>query len=83
MELERRQEALLPGYLASFYGLIGDRQTRVTFEEIVKGIINAGSLVCQRIAGASFGDRRERQTLRDRCGDIDDYAVPTGHQACE
>ncbi len=53
MELEAKQEALLPGYLALFEGLIGDRRTGVTFRETVKGIIGAGSLVCQQIAASS------------------------------
>ncbi len=53
MELEDGQKGLLPGYLASFDGLIGDKRTGVTFRETVKGIIGAGSLVCQRIAASS------------------------------
>jgi len=53
MELEATQEGMLPEYLASFGGLIGDRRTESTFEETVKGIISAGSLVCQRIASSS------------------------------
>jgi hypothetical protein len=53
MELEDSQKGLLPGYLASFDGLIGDKRTGVTFRETVKGIIGAGSLVCQRIAASS------------------------------
>ena len=53
MELEDSQKGLLPGYLASFDGLIGDKRTRVTFRETVKGVIGAGSLVCQRIAASS------------------------------
>jgi hypothetical protein len=53
MELEDNQKGLLPGYLASFDGLIGDKRTEVTFRETVKGIIGAGSLVCQRIAASS------------------------------
>ena len=53
MELDVKQEGLLPGYLASFDRLIGDKRTGVTFRETVKGIIVAGSLVCQRIAGSS------------------------------
>jgi hypothetical protein len=53
MELEDSQEELLPGFLASFDGLIGDKRTGVTFRESVKGIIGAGSLVCQRIAASS------------------------------
>jgi hypothetical protein len=53
VELEAAQEGLLPEYLSSFDGLIGDQRTRRTLWEIVKGIINGGSLVCQRIAAAS------------------------------
>jgi hypothetical protein len=37
-------------YLGHFDGLIGDRRTGRTMGEIVRGIINAGSLVCQQIA---------------------------------
>jgi hypothetical protein len=53
MELEAKHEELLPEYLESFDGLIGDQRTRVTFRETVKGIIGGGSLVCQRIAASS------------------------------
>jgi hypothetical protein len=34
-------------------GLAGDARTKVTFQETVKGIISAGSLVCQRVAAKS------------------------------
>lgn len=40
-------------YLGHFEELTGDERTRKTFGEIVRGIINAGSLVCQRIAAHS------------------------------
>lgn len=40
-------------YISTFYGLIGDLRTQMTFTEIVRGIISAGSLVCQRIAAQS------------------------------
>ncbi len=40
-------------YLSAFSELIGDRRTGVTFQEVVKGIIGAGSLVCERIAAHS------------------------------
>jgi hypothetical protein len=40
-------------YLVHFDSLIGDKRTSTTFGEIVRGIINAGSLVCQRIAAHS------------------------------
>jgi len=53
MELTGVQAGLLEDYLNPFNSLIGDRRTRVTLGETVKGIIAAGSLVCQRIAAKS------------------------------
>jgi len=53
MQLQSAQDAVLPAYLASFDRLSGDRRTRVTLGEIVKGIIASGSLVCQQIAASS------------------------------
>lgn len=47
------ERASLAGYLGQFDALIGDERTSKTFGEIVQGIINAGSLVCQRIAAHS------------------------------
>jgi hypothetical protein len=73
MELEVRQERLLSAYLASFEDLIGDARTGVTFGEIVKGIIGAGSLICQRIAASSAilseakdGARRVRRMVKGK-----------------
>jgi hypothetical protein len=43
----------LQEYLGHFDGLIGDKRTGQTFNEVVRGIINAGSLVCQQIAAHS------------------------------
>ena len=43
----------LTEYLEGFDELINDERTGKTFGEIVRGIINAGSLVCQRIAAHS------------------------------
>jgi Transposase DDE domain len=43
----------LTSYLEAFDGLIGDQRTRKTFGETVRGIIGAGSLICQQIAGQS------------------------------
>ena len=43
----------LAEYLGHFDGLIGDKRTGRTMGEIVRGIINAGSLVCQQIAAHS------------------------------
>jgi hypothetical protein len=43
----------MTGYLASFAALVGDKRTGVTFGETVRGIIGAGSLVCERIAAHS------------------------------
>jgi len=43
----------LTSYVKQFNGLIGDQRTRKTFGEVVKGIIAAGSLICQQIAARS------------------------------
>ena len=43
----------LTSYVAAFDGLIGDKRTRKTFGETVRGIIGAGSLVWKPIAGQS------------------------------
>ena len=40
-------------YLGQYDDLIGDKRTDQTFREVVRGIINAGSLVCQQIAAHS------------------------------
>jgi hypothetical protein len=40
-------------YMSHFEGLIGDKRTGDTMDAIVRGIINAGSLVCQQIAAHS------------------------------
>ena len=53
MELAAEQQGLLGEYIEQFGPLIGDQRTRVAFKEIVRGIISAGSLVCQRIAAHS------------------------------
>ncbi len=53
MEWNPTWEDPLTSYVKQFAGLIGDQRTRKTFGEIVKGIIGAGSLICQQIAGQS------------------------------
>jgi len=50
MEWETTWEDPFTAYLTHFDSLIGDARTRTTFAETVKGVIAAGSLVCQRIA---------------------------------
>lgn len=47
------RQAPLTEYLGHFDKLIGDKRTGKTFGEIVRGIIDAGSLICQRIAAQS------------------------------
>jgi hypothetical protein len=47
------ESGLLAEYLGQFDELIGDKRTGETFREVVPGIINAGSLVCQQIAAHS------------------------------
>jgi hypothetical protein len=53
MAEETIEQAPLTEYVRHFERLIGDKRTGETFAEIVRGIINAGSLVCQRIAAQS------------------------------
>jgi hypothetical protein len=53
MAQEMTSQGSLAGYLRFFDGLVGDARTAKTLGEIVRGIINAGSLVCQKIASQS------------------------------
>ncbi|MDQ5852596.1 MAG: transposase [Chloroflexota bacterium] len=53
MEWRATWEDPFTTYLLQFDSLIGDARTRITFTEVVKGIIAAGSLVGQRIAAHS------------------------------
>lgn len=53
IELQGTQQDALEEYLEHYSKLIGDKRTFVTFSETVRGIIGAGSLVCQRIAAHS------------------------------
>jgi hypothetical protein len=53
MEWQTKWEDPFVTYLHHFDGLIGDARTHTTFCETVKGIVAAGSLVCQRIAAHS------------------------------
>jgi hypothetical protein len=53
MEWHATWEEPFTAYLQHFDSLIGDARTRTTFSETVKGIIAAGSVVCQRIAAQS------------------------------
>jgi len=53
MELAAEERGLLGEYVGQFESLIGDKRTQVAFKEVVRGIISAGSLVCQRIAAHS------------------------------
>ena len=53
MTQEITAQAPFAEYLGHFDSLIGDKRTRKTFGAIVRGIINARSLICQRIAAHS------------------------------
>lgn len=63
----------LTRYLAPYHGLIGDKRTHRTFDEVVKGIIGAGSLICQRIAvhsaHLSQGKKGSQRVLRLASGE--------------
>ncbi len=53
MEWDARWQDPLTKYLQAFDELIGDRRTRRTLQETIRGIIGAGSLICQQIAAHS------------------------------
>ncbi len=60
MEWNPTWEDPLTSYVKQFAGLIGDHRTSKTFAEIVKGIIGAGSLICQQIAARAEGPYTRR-----------------------
>ncbi len=43
----------LTRYISPYHDLIGDKRTHTTFDETIRGIMGAGSLICQQIAAAS------------------------------
>jgi hypothetical protein len=43
----------LTSYVAPYHSLIGDKRTQKTFDETIRGIMGAGSLICQQIAAHS------------------------------
>lgn len=53
MEWQTAWEDPFQGFLGSFQDLIGDKRTGVTLAAVIRGIIGAGSLLCQRIAAQS------------------------------
>jgi len=50
MEWKTTWNDALTSYLAPYHDLIGDKRTRTTFDETIRGIMGAGSLICQQIA---------------------------------
>ncbi len=50
MEWDATWQDPLTTYLQAFDELIGDQRTRRTLQETIRGIIGAGSLICQQIA---------------------------------
>jgi hypothetical protein len=43
----------LTSYIAPYHSLIGDKRTQKTFDETMRGIMGAGSLICQQSAAPS------------------------------
>ena len=43
----------LTSYVAPYHDLIGDQRTRTTFDETIRGMLGAASLICQQIAAHS------------------------------
>lgn len=63
----------LTEYLAPYHELMGDKRTRTTFDETIKGIIGAGSVICQQIAAhsplLSQGERGAQRVIRLASGE--------------
>ena len=53
MEWQAKWEEPLQSYLQRFDGLLGDVRTRRRFQASIKGILAAGTLICQRITVCS------------------------------
>lgn len=53
MEWQHTWDDPFTSFLSQFDPLVGDARTRTTVTETLKGIIAAGSLICQRIAACS------------------------------
>jgi hypothetical protein len=53
MEWQASWEGPLQSYLQRFDGLLLDARTRRTFQASIKGIMAAGTLICQRLAACS------------------------------
>jgi hypothetical protein len=63
MEWQASWEEPLQSYLQRFDGLIKDARTRKTFQESIKGIMAAGTLICQRIARLATGESTKRSQV--------------------
>jgi hypothetical protein len=63
----------LTKYLAPYHELMGDKRTHNTFDEIIRGIIGAGSIICQQIAAhspqLSQGKRGAQRVIRLASGE--------------
>ena len=63
----------LTRYLAPYHEFIGDKRTHKTFDEVVIGLIGAGSLICQQIAAHSAqlsqGKKGSQRVLRLASGE--------------
>jgi hypothetical protein len=73
MEWQTTWNDPLTNYLSPYHKLIGDKRTQRTFDETIKGIIGAGSIICQRIAAhsplLSQGKKGAQRVLRLATGE--------------
>src|SRR5713101_3321317 len=77
MEWNTTWEDPLTSYVKHFAGLIGDQRTRKTFGETVKGIIAAGSLICQQIAARSAELSKGNKGVKCQL-----FRIPYGNYFC-
>ena len=50
MEWKTSWTGPLTSYVAPYHSLRGGKRTQMTFDETIRGILGAGSLICQQIA---------------------------------
>src|ERR1700693_6213593 len=75
MEWKATWDDPLTRYLAPYHELIGDKRTHKTFDEVIKGLIGAGSLIWKpdRSAFSPVVARQERLPTRSSAGKWREY----------
>ena len=67
----------LTRYVTPYHDLIGDKRTHITFDETIRGILGAGSLICRPDCRCftDTSEREERGSTRHSPGEWREYAT--------